>query len=317
MVAIIIVSVILLLLVPGVVIMLVKTVPIAKAVYFDQLVKDSPEKWPPQCSCPENEEQMIMWNEGLKWSENNKEHVRKVSIEHDGLKLYGEFYDFGSDKCVIILPGRTECLKYSYYFAEPYKKAGLNVLVIDQRAHGSSDGIYNTIGTKEWADDKEWGNFAVKELGMKEIWFHGICIGSASATLIMSDPDINPHFKGMVVEGMFTSFYETFKRHIKFINKPAFPVCGLVMLLLKKYAGAHTRKNAPIRHVGKIKGHVLFLYGKLDTFSVPSKSRKIFAKCSSKTKELVWFDKGAHSHLRINNVERYDNAIIEYIRKQG
>ena len=36
--------------------------------------------------------------------------------------LIGEYFDFGKDRCVIILPGRCESLMYSYYFAPPYEK---------------------------------------------------------------------------------------------------------------------------------------------------------------------------------------------------
>ena len=110
----------------GLIAMLVITAPIAKNVYHTQLVRTSPDKWLRVCSAPDNEEQLAMWNAGVEWANANKDAMKEVSIEHDGLKLYGEFYDFGSDKCVLISPGRCECLIYSYYFASPYKEAGMN-----------------------------------------------------------------------------------------------------------------------------------------------------------------------------------------------
>ena len=96
--------------------MLYVTWPIAKRVYFEQLVKTSEEKWSRVCSAPDNDEQIRMWKAGVEWGKENKNKMCEVSVESEGLKLYGEYYDFGSDKCVIILPGRCECLMYSYYF---------------------------------------------------------------------------------------------------------------------------------------------------------------------------------------------------------
>lgn len=149
----IILAAVVLMLLSGLAVMLSKTVPIAKKVYQEQLVRTEPEKWGRVCSCPENEEQQAMWDAGCAWAAHRADKMEEVHIVHDGLNLYGELYHLSESKrCVLILPGRCECLKYSYYFAPPYERAGCNVLVIDTRAHGKSDGKYNTIGAKESGD---------------------------------------------------------------------------------------------------------------------------------------------------------------------
>ena len=48
------------LLLSGIAVMLWKTVPIAKKVYFSQLVRETPEKWGRVCSAPDNPEQLAM-----------------------------------------------------------------------------------------------------------------------------------------------------------------------------------------------------------------------------------------------------------------
>ncbi len=306
---------ILVLLLPGVVFMLIKTVPIAKKVYKEQLVKTDKEKWGRVCSCLENEEQVSMWECGLLWGENNKDKMQEVHIVNDGLNLYGEFYRFNdSGRCVIILPGRCECLKYSYYFALPYQQADFNVLVIDSRAHGISDGIYNTIGFKEGEDLIAWTNFVIDNFGINEVYYHGICVGTASCLVAMTDKNCPKEVKGLVTEGCFTSFKETFLRHMKELGRPTFPVLNLVMYFIKKYAGADYKKVAPIKLFKKVNQRVLFLYGEKDVFSIPEKSKQLFAATASKDKQLKWFSKGGHSHLRINNTEEYDNTIIEFLK---
>ena len=295
--------------------MLYITVPIAKRVYFEQLVKTSDEKWGRVCSAPDNEEQLAMWNAGIEWAEPHKAVMKEVEIENDGLKLYGEYYDFGSDNCAIILPGRCECLIYSYYFVEPYRRAGMNVLVIDSRCHGKSDGKYSTIGLGESEDIKAWIRYMEKEFAIKSFWLHGICIGSGGALLAAKSEDIAEKIGGIVLEGCFVDFRESFKQHMITDNRPIFPVLDLVMHNIKRYAGVDVMKIAPIKLVKHIHCPILFLFGRQDKFSIPPKSVKLFGACASEEKKLVWFDEGCHSHLRINNTEQYDDSIVEFVEK--
>lgn len=305
------------LLLGGFVAMLVYTYPISKRVYLEQLVRTSPEKWGRTCSAPDNEEQLQMWNDGIAWMEQHKGRITEVQIENDGFHLYGEYFDFGADRCVIILPGRCESLIYSYYFAPPYEKAGFNILVVDTRCHGKSDGIYNAIGVKESSDVLAWADLMHTKFGNEEIYIHGICIGTSSGLFALSKPDCPTYMKGLVTEGCFISFRETFKRHMMADKRPLFPVLDTVMLLINKHTGTNVYRDKPIRAIRKLRPdcRVLFLYGKKDIFSIPEKSRQLFAACAATDKELVWFAKGGHSHLRINNTEQYDHAIIEFFGK--
>ncbi len=310
------VLIILLVFLIGLIPMFAYTLPISKKVYHEQLVKTDSNKWGRTCSAPENEEQLEMWNEGVKWAKENGDYIKEVEIENDGLKLYGEYFDFGFDRCVIIIPGRCECLMYSYYFAPPYKKAGFNVLVIDTRCHGKSEGVYNSIGVKESGDVLAWSKLMNTQYNNKQVWYHGICIGTASAIFAITSKNCPEYVKGFVTEGCFVTFRETFKQHMIAEKRPLFPVLDLVMLHINSYNKINVYRDTPIRKIKKIKkdARVLFLYGEKDIFSLPEKSKKLFNACSAGDKKLVWFSKGGHSHLRINNTEKYDNAIIDFFK---
>lgn len=298
----------------GFIAMLIYTYPISKRVYEAQLVRVTPDKWGRECSAPENEEQLQMWNDGIAWMEENREKIIPVDIYNDELHLFGEYFDFGCDRCAIIIPGRCESLMYSYYFAPPYQKAGFNVLVIDTRCHGKSDGKYNTIGVQERKDVLAWGKLLYERFGNREIYIHGICIGTASGIYALIDPQCPDYFRGLVTEGCFVSFRETFKRHMIADKRPLFPVLDLVMLQINRHTGTNVYLQNPIRAMKKLRPDLrfLFLYGKQDIFSIPEKSQKLFDACAVKDKKLVWFRQGGHSHLRINNTAQYDEAILEF-----
>lgn len=299
----------------GLGVMLAITVPLSKRVYHDQLVRTSPEKWGRVCSAPENEEQLAMWKSGIAWAEPRKNRCRDVHIQNEGLNLWGEYFDFGYNRCVIILPGRCECLIYSYYFAAPYERAGYNVLVVDSRCHGKSDGKYSTSGVKESSDVVAWARFAHDQLGNQDICIHGICIGTSAGVLALNRPDCPDYISTLVTEGCYVSLRETFKRHMMADNRPLFPVLDLVMLQLNKATGIHIYRDTPLNGMKKLRKElrVLFLYGKKDIFSIPKKSQILFNACTAQDKKLVWFEEGGHSHLRINNPQAYDDAIVEFL----
>ncbi len=297
----------------GLISMLAVTWWIAGKVYEGTLVRTSPDKWGRVCSAPDNEEQMAMWEKGIAWADGFRDRIKEVHIENDGLNLYGEFFDFGSDRCVIILPGRCESLIYSYFFAAPYQKAGMNVLVIDGRAHGNSDGKYNTIGVKESGDVKAWVRYVCDTFGVREVYLHGICVGTSSALLTMTSDDCPQEIKGLVTEGCYISFRETYKQHMIIDKRPLYPVLDMVMWRIRLHAGTNVYRDKPMRLFKKLHHRVLFIYGKQDVFSLPHKSQQLFDACSAEDKQIVWFEKGNHSHLRLTNEEDYDKAVMEFV----
>jgi hypothetical protein len=153
-------------------------------------------------------------------------------------------------------------------------------------------------------------------LNNSEIYYHGICIGTASALFALTAKDCPDYVKGLCTEGCFVSFRETFKRHMMADKRPLFPVLDLVMLHINRNAKINVYKDTPLKAIKKLKKDtkILFLYGEKDIFSIPQKTKILYNACASDKKKIVWFQKGGHSHLRINNTERYDNAIIDYFK---
>ena len=267
------------------------------------------------CSCPEDAEQVLMFERGLEFAARYKDRIVPLEIENEGLRLFGEFFDFGSKKAVIIIPGRTESLAYSYYFAEPYRKASFNVLVIDMRATGLSDGKYYSLGYKEYRDVIEWGKLIHDRFGNESIVLHGICIGAQSAVFTLTSDDCPEYFTGVCVDGMFKNFYETFKNHMKEIKKPIFPVCHEVMLIHLLVTGAKGISYGPFKAIRKLRKPILFIYTTKDIYSLPALGQKLYDDAASPVKEIVWFEKGGHSHIRINDEEGYDKAVCDFLER--
>lgn len=289
-------------------------VVVPTVIYFVLLTRFSPKKWARECTIPDDEEYLGMFNEGMEWENKYSDFKSPVSISSCGFKLEGEYFDFGNKKSVIIIAGRMESLLYSYYFAEPYRSSGYNVLVIDNRAHGLSEGHINSMGYREYKDILNWSEFLHEEKGINKIILHGICIGSQTALFALTSPKCPSYLSGMVAEGMFVSFYEMFKNQLRKRNKPLFPTQQMIAVLARIIAGADIVHDGPIFRIGKLNKPILFLYSLEDAFAKPDKARELYEACSA-PKKIVWFEKGEHSRIRPNDREGYDGAVVGFLNE--
>ena len=55
------------------------------------------------------------------------------------------------------------------------------------------------------------------------------------------------------------------------------------------------------------------LHSKEDLYSTPEYAQKLYGLAGSDRKELVWFEKGEHSMLRITDTELYDKSISKFL----
>ncbi len=214
----------------------------------------------------------------------------------------------------MILSGRTECLKYGYYFAIPYAAAGFNILVVDPRGHGNSDGEFNTVGFEESKDAIAWVRYIHDDFGQSSFVFHGICIGAAAGMLALTSPDCPDYVDAIITEGMFPNFGESMKNHLIERKKPVRGMYQLINRQMKIHTG-YSMDYGPIDVIDKLKRPLLMLHSREDLYSTPFYAQRLFDRAGTENKTLVWFEHGRHSMLRITDTARYDGAITEFLAK--
>lgn len=284
---------------------------ISEIIFVMHLKRTKKNKWARKCSC-DDPDSVEMYNEGKALVAQFSDKKQDVHIVNEGLNLYGEFYDFGSETTAVIVSGRTEALEYSYYFSKAYIEKGYNLLFIDQRAHGLSDGKYNTVGFEEHKDLIAWIEYLQKNHHTKSVYLHGICIGAACCVFALTAENKPDCVKGLVVDGMYSTFYETFKNHMIELKKPLFPGLPMINMMMKLHTG-HTMKDGPISRIEDLKTPILMIHGEQDPYSLKEKAVELYEKCGSENKTIVWFETGTHSMLRHTNSEKYDTAIISFL----
>ena len=283
-------------------------------IYVILLVRTRKGKWTRKCSLPNDPEIKRMFDEGMDWEQTHRACKREVEVTSDGYRLFGEYFDFGYDRAAIIIAGRTETLLYSYYFAEPYRASGCNVLVIDNRSHGKSEGRISSLGYKEHRDILRWSKMLHDDFGNKQVFLHGVCIGASNALFALTSDDCPDYMAGMVAEGMFTTFYESLMHHIKEAHQPVQPALEEIRGDIRLFSGYDIKRDGPIFRIHKLKKPILMLQSKEDKYSLPERAKALYGKCSA-PKKLIYFEKGAHSHIKINASAKYDNVVVDFLRE--
>ena len=291
------------------------TYQVAKVIYFKLFVRRE-GIWGRQCSDETVDYHLDMYNQGLEWATKNKEHAKEVYIKsNDGLALFGEFYDFGYKTTSIITPGRSEALTYSYFYAKGYKDIKSNVLVVDQRGHGKSEGTYSTAGIKEADDLLLWSKYLHDELGQESIFLHGICVGSSASVIAATRKDRPNYIKAVIVDSGFINLTEMIRTHTIDYGKPTFPVVYEMNHWFKKYAGVDITKTTMQKEIKKLDLPLLMVHTKVDKFAYAKYAQGLFDSCPSKDKEIHFFEDGVHSHLRYYHPEEYDKLLKGFFTK--
>ena len=275
------------------------------------LVRTKPEKW--ARDCPEDDPELQkMLAIGKKWREANLDRMQETHIVHDGLNLYGEFYDFGSRETVIILPGRSDSLCYTRFWADAYTGTGRNIFLYDPRAHGKSDGKYSTVGFEEHKELRAWIDHLRAHHHTESVILHGICVGCSSGIFMQTGDDPSPIVRGMVAEGVYSTFHESCKNHMIEQKRAHWLIMPFIGMWFRLFTG-HSIRRGPVDVIQQLKTPLLMLHSREDPYSLPPTAQQMYDAAGSENKKLIWFPKGGHSRLRLVDPQGYDKAIRDFL----
>lgn len=233
---------------------------------------------------------------------------------HDGLLLEARFLpaEKETNKTVLAVHGYLSDGERDYaVIARFFHEAGYNVLLLDNRAHGASEGKYIGFGCLEREDCYRWIQYLNRKYeGNCEIFLHGISLGAA-AVLMTSELNLPPSVKGMVADCPYTSPAEVFETIAKERKIP-----GILRKLLligvdiacRMFAGYGLGDCSAEEAVTRTKLPLLLIHGDQDRLIPSWMSKKIYDACVSK-KEL-WIVKGAdHAEAFYYDPAEYERRV--------
>ena len=231
----------------------------------------------------------------------------------DKLCLKARYFDNGQKNTMIFFHGYRSSSSRDFSCAlKMYMDLGFNVLLVDQRAHGRSEGTVITFGVKERYDCLSWIQFANQRFGYHiPIVISGLSMGAATV-LMATSLDLPENVVGIMADCPYSSPAEIIRkvaRDLKIPDAPVYPFIKLSAKLFGKFdLEGCTAENA-VRHA---KIPILLLHGEEDSFVPCDMSRKIAAACASHC-ELHTFPEAGHGLCYTIDADRYESAVVHFM----
>jgi fermentation-respiration switch protein FrsA (DUF1100 family) len=252
---------------------------------------------------------------GVEWVENQGYETWHLKSD-DNLTLVGYYLaaKTPSANTVILAHGYSSQGKDMGSIAKfYYEKLGYNVLMPDDRGHGSSEGDYIGFG---WPDRKDyllWIRKVVEVVGdSAQIVLHGISMGGATVMMV-SGEDVPRQVKAIVEDCGYTSVYDQLHYQLKRIYKlPSFPILPATSLLTRLKAGYHFNEASALSQLKKNKLPMLFIHGAEDTFVPTEMVWKLYEACTTE-KELYIVAKAGHGMAYATDKQTYEQKVTDFI----
>ena len=144
-------------------------------------------------------------NEGKAWLYDTP-HEEVSIVSFDGLKLVGHLYLSNNAKRLIIMfhGFRSSWARDFGFAAREFFQEGCSLLIVEQRAHGKSEGEHITYGVFERFDCLEWARYAAERFGELPIFLDGVSMGAATV-LMASSLRLPRQVRGIIADCGYTS----------------------------------------------------------------------------------------------------------------
>lgn len=237
-------------------------------------------------------------------------------------RLTGTYISGGSNlkKTVIIVHGLYQNRSMSINYIDVYRKLGFNVLLIDLRGHGESDGVI-TWGQTEIKDIDLWCDYLRTKQQQEVIGIHGISLGGAFSLL---HSGLSEHPADFYVEdSSYSDIKSLYYNHLH--NMVQLPDSSGILDVLWAYSqvcmywhtGATLDKLSPLEAVKQTKSPVLFLHNDTDALIPVSAAEELYAACASPHKEMHIFRNSAHAQAISDYPAEYDQAVRDFLQQNG
>ena len=244
-----------------------------------------------------------------------KEMTDLTIYSRDGLKLTAHWYPAQDAKRTIVLVHGWRSAWYRDFagIAEDLHDGGANLLFIEQRAHGESEGEYISYGLMERYDVADWACRAAEFAGSAlPMYLFGVSMG---ASTVMMASALHPAGVVAVVEDCgYTSAYTMFTEQLeKIFGLPEFPVMPCVDLVSRFKMGCALSDANPLESVRRASLPMLFIHGDGDQLVPYGMMQELYDASSATKKEALTVIGAGHASSKAADPEKYFQKIFSFL----
>ncbi len=234
----------------------------------------------------------------------------------DGLKLSGRYYHV-SDSAVLDIGFhgyRSHPLTDFSGGSELSFQLGHNLLLVDQRAHGDSEGRTISFGIQERQDVYSWVQYAIERFGPEtKLFLHGISMGAATV-LMASDYEFPENVRGIIADCPYSVALDIILHVGKEMPIPQWLMRPFVILGAKIYGGFDIRETDANRAVKNTSIPILLIHGEADHF-VPCEMSVTVRQANPELVSRHTFPNASHGMSYLSDTPRYQKLVSEFVEK--
>lgn len=265
------------------------------------------------------------WYEYINANQEGREYIYSSNPEDlyinsfDNLKLHALFINNNTNKTIICVHGyKAKDGLYDFGMSAKFLNSlGYNLLFVDNRAHGLSQGKYIGFGVLDSIDVNSWVDYLVANMNQETIILYGMSMGAATvlntdSSPSDSSPDSSP-VKAIIADCGFASGYDEVAYQIKkMYHLPSFPLVPISNILLKLLAKYSLKDKEAYKSIKNYKNSLLIIHGSRDHFVPTSDAYKIFDNATCHKKILI-VPGASHAKSYLKDTELYEQTIKEFL----
>ncbi|WP_454968955.1 alpha/beta hydrolase [Eubacterium sp.] len=245
-----------------------------------------------------------------KWYGENGEDVYIMS---DSFRLHGKLFKNPGTKYALVCHGYTSKAKHMAGFVNKFHSLGYNVLAVDARAHGDSEGTKIGMGWAERFDVIEWINYIISLEPDAQIILHGVSMG-ASTVLMASGEELPKNVKAIIADCGYTSEWDEFRQEADVLHIPWFPVLNASSAISKVRDGYDFKQASAVEQVKKSHTPTLFIHGSEDELVPYGMLNKLYSAANCE-KEILTIQGAGHALSSSVAPELYWNTVENFLEK--
>ncbi|MGL4731194.1 MAG: alpha/beta hydrolase [Clostridium sp.] len=234
----------------------------------------------------------------------------------DGHKLKGYYINKypKEDKVIILCHGYTANHYLTLQFIDMFLNEGFNVLQIDVRAHGDSEGKYPTYGVWEREDLDMWVD-KIKSKVSKDaiIGIYGQSMGAA--TVLMYGGKYGEKIKFIIADCGYSNGKEILKYQFGKSKVPLAPIYPFLNLIFKIRCKFSMNDVSPIDDIKDCEVPTLFIHGTTDGTVPCCMSERMYEIKKGDKNELLIIKDAGHVVAYDKEKDTYEKAVHNFISK--
>lgn len=233
----------------------------------------------------------------------------------DGLTLSGRYYHVQDGAPLAIgFHGYRSCWLVDFCGgADIAFQMGHNVLLVDERAHGKSQGRSITFGIKERHDLLCWVDYALNRFGPDtKILLYGVSMGAATV-LMASGLALPKNVKGIIADCPYSSPLDIILEVGKQTGYPTKLIRPFVIWGAKIFGGFDVTEISAEEAVRSSKIPILLIHGVDDNF-VPAEMSEEIAKANPEKVTRHTFPGADHALSYMVDTPRYRKLVTEFVQ---